>query len=135
MPAQQTPKFVQLDFGPLPVDLINRATGLELEPGNAFFSINAQKHAAKRHPLDYSRCLPHVAAVIADPMYLGDDFNNRGKIELVARIAALGNALLVAVEVTKDDNGRYNITSFYPISQKKIDNRREKGRLLVVKKH
>ena len=68
-------------------------------------------------------------------MYLGDDFNNRGKIELVARVAALGNALLVAVEVTKDDNGRYNVTSFYRISQKKIDNRREKGRLLIVKKH
>lgn len=135
MSAKQTPKLVQLDFGPLPVDLINRATGLELETGNAFFSINAQKHATKRHPLDYSKALPHVAAVIADPMYLGDDFNNHGKIELVARIAALGNALLVAVEVTKDDNGRYNVTSFYQISQKKIDNRREKGRLLIVKKH
>ena len=49
------PKIVQLDFGPLPVDLINRTTGLELENGNAFFSINAQKHAAKRHPLDYSK--------------------------------------------------------------------------------
>ena len=112
MPTQQTPKIVQLDFGPLPVDLINRTTGLELEAGNAFFSINAQKHAAKRHPLEYSKALPHVAAVIADPMYLGDDFKNHGKIELVARVAALGNALLVAVEVTKDDNGRYNVTSF-----------------------
>ena len=78
MPARQTPKLVQLDFGPLPVDLINRATGLELEPGNAFFSINAQKHADKRHPLDYSRGLPHVAAVIAYPMYVGDDSNKRG---------------------------------------------------------
>lgn len=135
MSAQRTPRIVRLDFGPLPVDLINRTTGLELETGNAFFSINAQKHAAKRHPLEYSKALPHVAAVIADPMYLGDDFKNHGKIELVARVAALGNALLVAVEVTRDDSGRYNVTSFYPISQKKIDNRREKGRLLIVKKH
>ena len=132
MPAQQTPKIVQLDLGPLPVDLINRATGLELEPGNAFLSINAQKHAAKRHPLDYSRGLPHVAAVIANPMYLGDDFNNRGKIELVARIAALGSALLVAVEITTDHHGRYNVTSFYPIAQWKIDSRRYKGHLLIA---
>ncbi len=135
MPAQQIPKIVRLDFGPLPVDLINRTTGLELETGNVFFSINAQKHSAKRHPLEYSKALPHVAAVIADPMYLGDDFKNPGKIELVSHVAALGNALLVAVEVTIDHDGHYNVTSFYPISQKKIDNRREKGRLVIVKKH
>jgi len=67
-------------------------------------------------------------------MYLGDDFANHGKIELISRIPALGDALLVAVDVTMDRQGRYNVASFYQISQAKIDNRKDKGRLLIAYK-
>jgi hypothetical protein len=66
-------------------------------------------------------------------MYLRDDFKNGGKIELIARVAALGSGLLIAVEIEPDELGRYRIASMYPVSQKKIDNRREAGTLLIVK--
>ena len=54
-------------------------------------------------------------------------------IELIARVSALGSGLLIAVEIEPDEFGRYRIASMYPVSQKKIDNRREAGTLLIVK--
>ena len=131
--AKKTKIPPQLKFGPLPVDRINKTTGLELEPGEAVMSGNAQKHAARRHPKDYAKTQPHVAQVIASPLYIGDDARNPGKIELVGRIPALGTGLLVAVEITPDGDGNYNITSFYPVSEKKISDRRQKNHLLPLK--
>jgi hypothetical protein len=135
MPKRHSSSLVALNLGPLPTGIINSTLDFDLEDGDVHLSINAQKHAARRHPYDYARCLPHVAAVIAEPMYLGDDFANHEKIEMIRGIPALGSALLVAVEVTRDQHGRYNITSFYPISQGKIDARRQKGRLKIARKH
>lgn len=117
-------------FGELPVEVINRTLDLELDPGEVVMPVNAQRHAQKKRPADYARCFPHVASVIASPLYLGDDFRNHGKIELVGRPAGLGTPLLVAVELTRDGDGRYSVTSFYPIDERKVANRREKRHLL-----
>lgn len=114
-------------FGPLPTRAINEAVGLELEDGEVVMSVNAQKHARKRHPADFARCFPHVAAIVTTPLYVRDDFKNHGKIELVGKSAGLPDWLLVAVEVSLDEEGRYNVTSFYPISDKKVQNRKESG--------
>lgn len=119
-----------LFFGPLPVETINPTLDLELDTGSVVLSINAQKHASKRHPKEYGRCLPVVANVIAYPLYLGDDLKNPGKIELVGRPPALGSPLLVAVDMAPDADGNYNVVSFYPISEAKVQNRRDKGHLL-----
>lgn len=124
--------FVPLDFGPLPVDIINDLLGLEIEEGEVRMSINAQKHAARRHPDDYSRCMPHVASILERPLYIGDDFRNPGAIELIGRVSALGGPMLVAVEVEKDGDGYYNVRSFYPIGDGKIQARREKKHLKIV---
>jgi hypothetical protein len=123
---------VPLFFGPVPVEALNRALGMELEAGDAVMSVNAQKHAQRRHPIDYPHCLPHVAAVINNPLYVRDDFRNHGRIELVGRPASLPDYLLVAVEVVLDTEGRYNVTSFYPLSEKKVANRRDSGHLIRV---
>lgn len=127
----QKPKARQIPylFGEVPVRAINDALALELDPGQAVMSINAQKHARRRHPKDFARCFPHVAAVIGAPLYVRDDFNNDGKIELVGKPVALGEYLLVAVEMSVDEDGRYNVTSFYPISEAKVANRRDAGHL------
>src|SRR4051812_36736441 len=117
--------FVLLELGPLPVDLIESTLAIEVEAGPVVFTVSNQKHSATRHPDDFGRCLPHIGAVVAKPIYLRDDFKNGGKIELIARVSALGSGLLVAVEIQPDDFGRYRIASMYPVSQKKIDNRRE----------
>ena len=113
----------------MPVRAINDALGLELDEGEAVMSIRAQRHAQQGHPLDFARCFPQVAAVIANPLYVRDDFKNDGKIELVGKPDGLEEFLLVAVEISLDADGRYNVTSIYPISDKKVANRREKGHL------
>lgn len=104
-----------------------------MEDGDAVMSIRAQKHAQLRHPTDYARCFPHVAAVVANPLYVRDDFKNDGKIELVGKPDGLEEFLLVAVEISLDDEGRYNVTSFYPISDKKVAGRRDKGHLKRIR--
>ena len=126
--------FRLLELGPLPIDAIEATLGIELEAGPVVFTASNQKHALKSHPDDFSRCLPHIGAVIANPMYLRDDLRNAGKIELISRIPALGSGLLVAVEIRRDEQGRYRVASMYPISQKKIDNRRQAGTLLIAKR-
>lgn len=131
MPPGKKPKFSDLILGPMPVDKINRALGYELEPGPIVLTVGSQRHALRRHPEDYPRCLPHVGTVACDPSYVGDDFNNSGKIELVGRVRALGQGILVAILVEPDEHGRYVVTSFYPISEKTIENRREKRRLVI----
>jgi hypothetical protein len=127
----QKPKARQIPylFGDVPIRSINDALGLDLDPGQAVMSINAQKHARRRHPKDFARCFPHVAAVVTNPLYVRDDFNNDGKIELVGKPVALGEYLLVAVEISVDEDGRYNVTSFYPVSEGKVERRRDSGHL------
>lgn len=92
----------------MPIDTINKTIGTELEPGDVVFSRAAQVHAARRHPIEYPQCLPHLAKVICDPLYIGDDHQNPGK-ELIGRIPAVNSFVLVAVEVIKDKRGRYSV--------------------------
>ena len=125
--------MVPLRLGPLPVMEVYRATGHELDEGDVVLSINAQKHAAKRHPEDYARCLPHLGSIISNPLFIGDDHKNADKIELVSRVRVLGSGLLIAVKIEADSKGDYHVVSFYPISEKKITNRVEKGFLRRTK--
>jgi hypothetical protein len=69
--------------------------------------------------------------VIANPRYIGDDHSNSG-IEIWGYVAALGGMVLVAVELVPDDNGCYQISSFYMVSEKKATARRLRGFLKVV---
>lgn len=134
MSKPKHPAPVELNLGPLPVEQINRTLGHDLEPGDVIFSSGAQRHAAKSHPEDFPKCLPHVGGVVSSPDYLGDDFKNDG-IELVSRIPALGGGLLVALLVEPDANGNYSVLSCYPIGSTKIENRRQKGRLIIPKRN
>lgn len=125
-------RLVPYIFGTLPVEAINAALGLDLDAGEAVMSVNADRHAKRRHPSDYARCFPHIATVVTTPLYVRDDFLNDGKIELVGRPPSLADYLLVAVEVSLDDEGRYNVTSFYPLSEAKVIKRRDSGHLRRV---
>lgn len=123
-------KLQTLNFGPLPATAINQLLGLELEEGKVIMTESAQNHANFRHPLDYGKLLPHVAQVVARPLYIGDDLKNPNKMELVSKIPALGMGLLIAVNLEMDEHGRYQIHSFYPISEKKIQSRLAKNHLM-----
>ena len=129
MGQKPRPKLIPLLFGDVPIRAINDALGLELDSGQAVMSTNALTHAQRRHAHDFALCLPHVATVVTNPLYVRDDFKNDGKIELVGRPPGLGDYLLVAVEIVLDEDGRYNVTSFYPISEGKVTKRRDAGHL------
>jgi hypothetical protein len=123
-----------LRLGDLPVGTINATLHLELESGPVIFSSAAQTHAYKQHPSDFPRCLPFIGSVVANPLYLGDDFLNDGKIELISRIPAIGSPLLVALALERDALGRYHVASLYPISEKKIAKRLETRTIFPAKK-
>lgn len=131
--GRQKNRTPTLSFGELAVDSINKTLHLELDRGEVVMSGRAQSHAYRNHPNDYGRLQPHIARIISNPLYIGDDAKNVGKIELVGRIVSSGEYVLVAVQIEKDANGNYNIASFYPISDKKVQNRRGTGHLLNAK--
>ncbi len=72
--------------------------------------------------------------MICDPLYIGDDHENPGKIELIGRIPTVNSFVLVAIEVTKDKHGRYSVRSFYTVSKEKVDGRRQRGFLKIAVK-
>lgn len=127
------PKFVDLCLGSLPVEAINKTLGYDLEPGEVIFSAAAQKHAYQRHPNDFGRCLPFVGNSVLKPNYLGDDFKNHGKIEMISRLPLIGGGLLVALAIEPNGQGQYSVTSMYPIDDRKIENRRQNMRLKIVR--
>lgn len=118
-----------LDLGQLPVEAINRTLNMELNAGSVKISAAAQVHAKSRHADDFGRCFPYLVQIIANPLYVRDDFRNDGKIELVGNPVGLEEWLLVAVTISLDANGCYNVVSFYPISEGKVIKRRESSHL------
>lgn len=126
-------QHLALDLGQLPIKKIERTLGLELDPGEVVFSVGAQIHAAKKHPEDFASYLPFVGTVVSDPLYLGDDARNPDKIEFISRLPGQPGGLLVAVEICRDRNGKYNDCSIYTIKQSQIEARRLKGYLKPCK--
>lgn len=129
--GQKKSRQPDLILGPLPVEVVNRTISTELEPGEVVLSRAAQRHAARRHPEDYPVCLPHLASIILNPLYIGDDHRNPGKIELIGRVAAAASLVLVAVDLERDEDGNYGVSSFYTITQEKAQGRRAKGFLKI----
>lgn len=128
------PKLYKLRPGKFPDNIVHKTLGIDVDPGEVIFSAPAQSHANKRHPGDAALIIPHLSQVIEDPMYVGDDFNNVGKIELVRMIPySGGQSALIALTVEMDDKGFYNICSSYLITQSEVDKKRNKGILKNVK--
>jgi hypothetical protein len=120
--------------GQMPDDDIYRTLGIELEPGAVKFSAPAQKHARANHPSDVPRIIPHLSQLLCSPTYLGDDFRNPGKIEIVGRLPGQDGAALIALTVKKNErDGYYHVCSSYIISQSELDKKRDKGVLKIVK--
>lgn len=124
-------KRKELSLGQLPVAKINKALELELIAGEVIFSVGAQVHAERRHPAEFLLCLPYLAGIIANPLYIGDDHKNAG-IELISRVVAANAMVLVAINLERDEAGRYHILSFYTVKAEKIESRRQKGFLKVA---
>jgi hypothetical protein len=79
--SKKVPKIL----GPLPVDLINQALETELEAGDLIVPVGMDVHISRNRPGEYARLEPHLAAIIKNPLYVGDDFKNNG-FELIGCI-------------------------------------------------
>ncbi len=129
------PKLFDIFPGKMPDDLLYDTLGVEVDPGEVKFSAPAQKHAYRGHPEDVPLIIPHLSQIISDPMYVGDDFRNPGKVEFVRQIpGSNGKSALVALTIEKSDDGYYHVCSSYFISQSEVDKKRSKSILKNVKK-
>jgi hypothetical protein len=128
-------KLYKLRPGNFPDEIVYKTLAIEAEPGAVIFSVPAQNHANKNHPGDAELIIPHLSQVIEDPTYVGDDYRNPGKIELVRMIPGTGGkSALIAVTVEQDKNGLYNVCSSYLITQSEVDKKRSRGILKNVMK-
>lgn len=119
--------------GPLPPDRIDVTRGMELEAGEIIFTAPVQLHASQKHGDDCAKCVPYLGLAISEPLHIGDDYFNPGKRELVARVTPLGVAVLIAVIIDPDLDGRYRIAYLCPISLAKVESRYQKGLLKVCR--
>mgnify|MGYP003631828210 FL=1 len=119
----------------MPDELVFQTLEIELEPGPVKFSAAAQRHAINRHRNDLPIIIPHLAQLITDPTYMGDDHRNAGKIEFVSRIQGHPDAALIALNLERGEtDGSYHVCSAYFIGQSELDKKRHKGVLKVVKR-
>ena len=128
--ARRHPPSVVL--GPLPINRINKGMGTELEPGMLIVPAGMDVHVSRKRPGEYARLLPHLGAVTANPLYAGDDFKNEG-IEIIGSAPGSGGEfILIAICLTLDNGGNYQVRTFYSITDEKIQQRRRKGVLNVL---
>ncbi len=106
-----------------------------MNAGGVKFSVAAQNHAFKRHPGDVPIIVPALSEIVTNPLYLGDDLRNPGKIELIGRIRGhVGGALVsLTIEKNKQDDC-YHVCSIYMISQAELDKKISK-RIVKVARH
>ena len=108
-------------------DKFNTATGQNLPCGTIYQSIGLEAHVRKRHPAEVGN-LVHVSSIIASPDYIGKNPNEPDSIELVK---VLSGNVMVCVKLDSA-NGYFFVASVFEISQSKLNNRLNSGRLKKV---
>jgi hypothetical protein len=129
--------FPALDLGPLPVELVGEyLLQRHLVPGIGFFSAANQDHAFERHGPQFLKCVPHLAATVLYPHYIGQSPLHPLEFEMVrltsAKLGLPQIYVLVAVTLDIDGLGRYAIQSVYPIGRGTVERRVRKRHLFPV---
>lgn len=106
------------------ISKFNTLTGQTLPLGVIYQSAGLLTHVLKRHPKEVNN-LNYVSSIISSPDYIGKNPNEPNSIELVK---VLGGNLMVCVklDVSRD---YYYVASVFEISQAKLNNRLNSGRL------
>jgi len=123
-------------LGVLPVDLINRTLGTELEPGDAILTATADRHIANDHPNDYGLVKASLGLVIESPTYIGQSPHHAESFELVRRVVGSNgiDIVLAAITLTRNEYGNYNVHSAYRLTEEKVTGRIKRGHLCLPKK-
>lgn len=99
------------------------------------FSAANQVHAYERHDAEFLGCLPHAAATIIAPDFIGQSPHHPEGFELVravGEVSTLGGHILIALTLAIDDQARYAVQSVYPIGRGVIERRLRKRHLFRV---
>ena len=118
----------------LPVDVVNKVLGLELDPGEVWVSRACHKHIAEDHPDAYAACYHQLDIVISDPSFLGQSPKHNDAIEVIRRLVIGQNQAIVLAAVSMETNQyrNYNVRSVYLIEQDDLDMRRRANRIISV---
>lgn len=120
-------------LGDLPVEIINRTLQMELEGGDVILTVTEQRHVRNRHRNDYELCHPHLAGIVARPLYAGEDHKHPGKVCLVGGLpGATGDFCLIAISLEVTERGDYRVHTFYPMTREQVLRKRHAGKLKIV---
>lgn len=106
------------------VEKFNHATGQNLACGPIYQSYGLREHIRKRHPSELEK-LKYVPDIIACPDYIGKHPREPNSIELVK---ILDGNMMVCIKLDIDDN-YFFVASVFEISEAKLNNRINSGRL------
>ncbi|MEK6542690.1 MAG: hypothetical protein AABZ45_11305 [Pseudomonadota bacterium] len=127
--------FPAFHIGPLPVEIINRALGTELDSADVWVSKACHAHIALDHPEDYPVIKANIIDILRSPTYAGQDARGGNGFYLVKRIepgVGTREFALVAIALEQNRHGSYNVKSAYLIKQSHIDSRRLNGALKTL---
>ncbi len=102
----------------------NQLTGQNLPCGSIYQSLGLVKHEAKHHPNMPSH-IEDIPMVLAEPDYIGKHPKELNSIEL---LKVLNSNIMVCVKLDSKNNYLF-VASVYEISQAKLLNRLNSGRL------
>lgn len=105
------------------IDRFNDATGQNLPCGD-IYQHGLRKHVQKHHPGD-EYLVDYVETIIASPDYIGKHPKEADSIELVKRIT---DNVMVCIKLDTK-NGYLFVASVFKISDSKLRNRLNSGRL------
>ncbi len=103
----------------------NNKLGVSLPIGNIYKSDGFIKHIQKRHA-NYVNYIGNIPDIINNPDYIGTNTKEPNSIELI-KVYPQDN-IQIAVKLDISQNSLY-VASLYPISQSKLNNRLNSGRI------
>lgn len=105
-------------------DDFNKKLNINLPIGNIFKSNGLKTHIKKHHP-GFEKYIVDIPSIIAKPDYIGVNPKEPNSIEL---IKVLADNVQVAIKLDKNNNYLY-VASLYDISNSKLQNRLNSGRI------
>jgi hypothetical protein len=94
---------------------------------------NAHRKGLLRDGGGYPVCIAEIAAAIASPTFIGQAPGHNRNFEMIRRIGhADRSVVLVAIGLESDDRGNYRVRTCYLLEARKVEERRQRGRLKLV---
>ncbi len=107
------------------IQRFNTLTGQNLPCGPIYQSVGLASHVKSHHPQMGTAILQQIPTIIQSPDYIGKNPREPNSIELVKK---LSDNIMVCIKLDTQ-NGYLYVASVYNISQGKVNNRLNSGRL------